>query len=202
MLPPPTTPRRRPDISNTLNSSSPLLPTGRTPAARTPGPVLHRVLDKNWRIAATPLGKPTPSRYTSHAPTTPRPAFTPVRQTFDSSPISSPPEPHLQTQIFSPAPQASRTPLPKPKPIGRAAYAWNVDDSSSSDDELLMPEGYSPPKTMQFSLPPGRLLATPAREASRRIVKDILRTAGDEEVTGTTVDSSPPRRADSDDDPF
>ncbi|KAJ1333548.1 DASH complex subunit ASK1 [Microdochium nivale] len=38
--------------------------------------------------------------------------------------------------------------------------------------------GMSPPKTIQFALPPSKLLQTPAREASKRIVEDLLITAG------------------------
>ena len=36
----------------------------------------------------------------------------------------------------------------------------------------------SPPKTMQFHVPQSRLLRTPAREASKRIVEDLLMSAG------------------------
>jgi len=38
--------------------------------------------------------------------------------------------------------------------------------------------GISPPKTIQFNLPQSKLLQTPAREASKRIVEDLLTTAG------------------------
>ncbi|KXJ92354.1 Spc98 family-domain-containing protein [Microdochium bolleyi] len=38
--------------------------------------------------------------------------------------------------------------------------------------------GMSPPKTIQFALPPSKLMQTPAREASKRIVEDLLITAG------------------------
>ncbi|KAK3324247.1 hypothetical protein B0T19DRAFT_477183 [Cercophora scortea] len=51
---------------------------------------------------------------------------------------------------------------------------WN----SESDDDGF--EGMSPPKTIQFALPPSKLLQTPAREASKRIVENILLTAGAE----------------------
>ena len=51
--------------------------------------------------------------------------------------------------------------------------AW--EDSGSDADDTL---GMSPPKTMQFHVPAGRLLQTPAREASKRIVDDLLLTAG------------------------
>ena len=44
----------------------------------------------------------------------------------------------------------------------------------------------SPPKTMQFHIPQSRLLQTPAREASKRIVEDLLMSAG---VPDSTTDS-------------
>jgi DASH complex subunit ASK1 len=46
----------------------------------------------------------------------------------------------------------------------------------------------SPPKTMQFYVPQSRLMQTPAREASKRIVEDLLLTAGadgtDDDIEG------------------
>ena len=51
-------------------------------------------------------------------------------------------------------------------------------DGWSSGDDLY--GGMSPPKTISFALPPSKLLQTPAREASKRIVKDILMTAGED----------------------
>ncbi|KKA29611.1 hypothetical protein TD95_000664 [Thielaviopsis punctulata] len=51
---------------------------------------------------------------------------------------------------------------------------YEIDWSSDSDDAL----GVSPPKTIQFALVPAKLVQTPAREASKRIVDDILATAG------------------------
>ncbi|KLU81861.1 hypothetical protein MAPG_00942, partial [Magnaporthiopsis poae ATCC 64411] len=47
---------------------------------------------------------------------------------------------------------------------------------SDSDEDVYA--GMSPPKTIQFAMPASRLLQTPAREASKRIVEDILLTAG------------------------
>ncbi|CAK7266357.1 hypothetical protein SEPCBS119000_001981 [Sporothrix epigloea] len=51
-------------------------------------------------------------------------------------------------------------------------------DSSDDDGDDLY-GGMSPPKTISFALPPSKLLQTPAREASKRIVEDILLTAGE-----------------------
>ena len=70
----------------------------------------------------------------------------------------------------------------------------------------------SPPKTLQFHVPQSRLLQTPAREASRRIVEDLLLTAGvdgTDEIEGiddpSLVDEPSPsvvRRAAGEDDTF
>lgn len=46
-----------------------------------------------------------------------------------------------------------------------------------SDTSGLFDGAVSPPKTMQFSVPQSRLLQTPAAEASRRIVEDLLSSA-------------------------
>ena len=54
-----------------------------------------------------------------------------------------------------------------------------VWDSSDEDGDDLY-GGMSPPKTISFALPPSKLLQTPAREASKRIVEDILLTAGED----------------------
>ncbi|KAL9078240.1 MAG: hypothetical protein Q9157_002858 [Trypethelium eluteriae] len=59
--------------------------------------------------------------------------------------------------------------------IQTLSRAWDSDSDDEFGDGL---EGMSPPKTMQFVVPQGRLLQTPAREASKRIVEDLLSTAG------------------------
>lgn len=53
---------------------------------------------------------------------------------------------------------------------------WESDSDEDADD-VYKQLGMSPPKTIQFAIPPGRLLQTPAREASKRIVEDLLMTA-------------------------
>ncbi|KAF2723323.1 hypothetical protein K431DRAFT_283129 [Polychaeton citri CBS 116435] len=57
----------------------------------------------------------------------------------------------------------------------------NILDETLSDDGIDYE--LSPPKTMQFHVPQSRLVQTPAREASRKIVEDLLLTAG---ADGTT----------------
>lgn len=233
-LPPSTPPtnrhrsNRRPDPETP--ESSPFYPP-QTTARKTPGgnpnedALLHRVLDKNWRVQATPLGKQPASRYRtvtqSSAAATPK-----SRMLFedDDSPMSSPAKPQFDTvhmfdypaRGLARANMGPKTPTTKHNygagPSGTAdgakgvASKYDIDDWDEEDsDDLILPRGYSPPVTIQFSLLPSKLLATPAREASRRIVKDILMTAGAADESGAT-DSSPPivrrRIDDSDDDMF
>lgn len=233
-VPPPSTPRRQMAAGGGDTTMATTTAGGRTPATQNrhddTGMLMHRQLDRNWRIQATPLGKPAASRYRSAKK--PAPSNTAAKKLFgidlDSSPLS-PQEPQLHTTFFSPAAAAARlkTPTtarhaavrtPGTRGGGFGGYKYGdsggggggADDSDDSD-ELLMSPGYSPPKTMQFSLPPSKLLATPAREASRRIVHDILQTAGasmDESnaTADTTRDElllgSSPIRTEDDDDPF
>ncbi|KAK4906702.1 hypothetical protein LTR28_000564, partial [Elasticomyces elasticus] len=88
--------------------------------------------------------------------------------------------------------------------LTRASDLWGDSDSDEDTADL----GVSPPKTMQFHVPQSRLLQTPAREASRRIVEDLLMTAGADatgEIEGDGEDESPSlvrRKADWDDDTF
>lgn len=53
---------------------------------------------------------------------------------------------------------------------------WDSDSEDAEDVYKTL--GMSPPKTIQFAIPPNRVLQTPAREASKRIVEDLLMTAG------------------------
>ncbi|PYI21504.1 hypothetical protein BO86DRAFT_421722 [Aspergillus japonicus CBS 114.51] len=85
------------------------------------------------------------------------------------------------------------------------AEGWNSDDdlgvggrygggygggaAFSDEDEDLGP---SPPKTMQFHIPQSRLMKTPAKEASRRIVEDLLFTAGANDTTEDIVEEQSP----------
>ncbi|KAK4553729.1 DASH complex subunit ask1 [Recurvomyces mirabilis] len=194
----PSTPRAHQDV---YPQSSPFQPeSAYQPSAlrHNNDPLLHRVLDKSYRVQATPhtqrrqkqpATKPTPATATKTAP-------------WDDSPNSSPAmaAPQLRSDLFSPA-KAPRTPgvsvltpargkSGRPAPTTstgrqlfspqdkaytaskeRTSYTFNDD---SDEEELEM----SPPKTMQFHVPQSRLMQTPAREASRKIVEDLLLTAG------------------------
>ncbi|KAM3085280.1 DASH complex subunit ask1 [Clarireedia jacksonii] len=191
----PSTPgakQRIPDMSMTLDSS-PFDPTSyQLPSAQKPkDPLLHRVLDKTYRIQATPLT----TRKEKKTPAANKPSWR-----DDNSPLSSPPvaAPQLHADIFSsPIRQPYRSNAPRTPGVsvqtpakGKARdifaksakkekdeITWESDSDEDAED-IYKELGMSPPKTIQFSLPQSRLLQTPAREASKRIVEDLLTTAG------------------------
>jgi len=192
----PETPGRQPVFSvgavAATPQSSPFLPPRPTSIPRpstirkTTDPLLHRVLDRNYRIQATPL--PT-HRYADLLPgsvATPSTAKRARQAMFcdsppNSSPVVAPPE--LNHEIFS-SPERKR-PIPgisvltpargQPREATRTLGLWDSDDEDLDED---IPLGHSPPKTMQFHVPQNRLLKTPAKEASKKIVEDILTNAG------------------------
>ncbi|KAI1386164.1 DASH complex subunit Ask1-domain-containing protein [Hypoxylon trugodes] len=214
---------RLPDMSMTPRSSSLLEEPNpfqsATQGARSKDPLLHRVLDKNYRLQATPHKMaPPPSlprprgRSRSRSPAKPGEAEEDRtrRALWAESPTSSPEMavPKLRSDLYmSPVrlgglrgragatgeprtPGVSvQTPATAKKTrdvfaeardvgIGKGKGKKDPDEitwDSDEDDEL---GGFSPPKTIQFALPPSKLMQTPAREASKRIVDDILITAG------------------------
>ncbi|KAL8720755.1 MAG: hypothetical protein Q9225_002421 [Loekoesia sp. 1 TL-2023] len=242
----PSTPRNpfqsRPD-------SSPFIQPSTSRPYRTPkdDPLLHRILDKNWRLQATShtttrAPKPgtstlpyrtgrTPARNRSDNDATPaegkgKSKAIPLDNDVDSSPAV--PAPQLHSEIFGTP--ARRTKIPgvsvltpargKRTPSQKRSTKTPGEDvagrkeiwESDSDDEEDGP-GMSPPKTMQFHVPQSKLLRTPgmcsphllsfgqciiwltnsfslAREASKKIVEDLLLTAGGN-VTDEFEESSP-----------
>ncbi|KAG9231400.1 DASH complex subunit Ask1-domain-containing protein [Amylocarpus encephaloides] len=188
----PTTPgaqSRIPNMSMTPESS-PFDPTtylqSQTKSRVNTDPLLHRVLDKNYRIQATPHTARKQDKTPLNKPS----------WKDDSSPMSSPPvaAPQLHFEIFdSPirkqynAPRTPGVSVQTPakgksreffsKAAKKNEISWESD--SEEDAEGVYRElGMSPPKTIQFNLPQSRLLQTPAREASKMIVQDLLATAG------------------------
>ncbi|KAK1071321.1 DASH complex subunit ask1 [Friedmanniomyces endolithicus] len=165
-------------------------------------PLLHRVLDKNYRVQATPHTQRRQQRQTAAKPT---PATATRTMPWSDSPDSSPAvaAPQLRSDLFSPAkaprtagisvmtPARGKSGRPAPTTsTGRRLFspqdkaytasrnrpsAIFMDDESDEDD---VSDLMSPPKTMQFHVPQSRLMQTPAREASRKIVEDLLLTAG------------------------
>ncbi|KAL6247163.1 DASH complex subunit ask1 [Rhinocladiella similis] len=176
---------RTPESSPYLPPQPTSIPRPSTARKKT-DPVLHHVLDRTYRVQATPM---TASRYTNIQPKAATRLFTTGRQnisvdpTLSSSPVA-PPE--LHPEIFSSPERKARIPgvsvLSPAKYKGEKLSAptrtqgiWDSDDDDL-DEEIDF--GQSPPKTMQFHVPQNRLLKTPAKEASQRIVDDILTRAG------------------------
>ncbi|GAP82955.2 putative dash complex subunit ask1 [Rosellinia necatrix] len=209
---------RLPDMSMTPRSSSLLLdePTLQ-PQSEVQKPkdlLLHRVLDKNYRLQATPLKTVAlPARARGRTPqrkiaedgesdedrarralwadspmSSPEMAAPKLRADLYMSPLkgryrggdTAPRTPGVSVQtpvttkkrdIFAEARETDRG-KGKEKAKNSGEITWDSDDDG---DSVF---GMSPPKTIQFALPTSRLMQTPAREASRRIVDDILVTAG------------------------
>jgi len=201
--------------------SSPFMQSTATKTHFNQDPLLHRVLDKTYRVQATPIISPRKYKPTGaftpragqHGAPTPRGATTNLPAwAEDSSPPSSP-APQLRADIFSPM-KTPRTPgvsvqTPAkgkmPMSIQRTGTIFD-DDSDEEEDDL----DFSPPKTIQFHIPQSKLLQTPgklfnlpkglatltrfpAREASKRIVDDLLMTAGGDitDSTGGMDEDSP-----------
>ncbi|ESZ98661.1 hypothetical protein SBOR_0899 [Sclerotinia borealis F-4128] len=212
----PSTPgakQRMPDMSM-LPDSSPFDPTLYdlpsttqtyipSTAQKMKDPQYLKMLDKNYRIQATPLTNRKEKKIPANKPS----------WRDDHSPFSSPPvaAPHLHADIFnSPIrqpykPNAPRTPgvsvqtpaKAKSKDIfarsvkkEKDEITWESDSDENAED-IYKKLGMSPPKTIQFSLPQSRLLQTPAREASKRIVEDLLTTAGAGLDSTDELDNSP-----------
>ncbi|KAL4738037.1 DASH complex subunit Ask1-domain-containing protein [Aspergillus similis] len=179
------------------------------------GPIMHHFGDKTYRVQATPMGKAyDPSR--SRFAVTPNVASSAKKYAFEDSPISSPePEaPQLNSELFSSPlkpqtpgtgrrgrPDANRSRAP-PKPgtsvltpakggFGKRSE-WDSDDEQFTYDDDDNELGLSPPKTMQFHIPQSRLMKTPAKEASRRIVEQLLFTAGANDTTEDLQDDQSP----------
>lgn len=176
----PSTPGKQtlPDMSLTPTSSPFAPPTSafRPSSQQRKDLLLHRVLDKNYRLQATPHAQPRLPHRTDPTAQTPK-ANSGNRQRDSTSPMSSPPipAPELHSEIFdSPQRRPPRTPgvsvlagglTPrKSKSAKRTGGGWDSDsegDDDYGDDGLL--EGMSPPKTMQFHVPQSRVLQTPGK---------------------------------------
>ncbi|KAF2747757.1 hypothetical protein M011DRAFT_525946 [Sporormia fimetaria CBS 119925] len=161
-----------PDMSP-IDSSPFKLPVSHKKQAAARDPVLHHMLDKTYRIAATPLTAKKQQKGGFTPGTSQQGGQTIADWDIDSSPPSSP-APQLRADIFSSPIKAPRTPgvsvqrtpaKSAKKPFGTPQTKGKapVFDSDSEEDEDGM--GFSPPKTMQFHIPQSRLLQTPAREA-------------------------------------
>jgi DASH complex subunit ASK1 len=173
----PSTPgakQRIPDMSTTLDSS-PFDPTSyQLPSAQKPkDPLLHRVLDKNYRIQATPLttrkDKKTPANKPSwrdaHSPLSSPPAAAPqLHADIFSSPVRQPYRANAPrtpcVSVQTPAKGKARDIFAKSAKKEKDEITWESDSDEDAED-IYKELGMSPPKTIQFSLPQSRLLQTP-----------------------------------------
>jgi DASH complex subunit ASK1 len=170
----PTTPGKMdtlPDMTGQFDSSPFVPPTSGKRAPVDQGPLLHHVLDKTYRIQATPLISPrkykptgafTPATARRGAPT-PREKTSALPDWADDSSPPSSPAPQLRADIFSPM-KTPRTPGVSVQTPGKGKQAFSVTktgagafDSDSDDDGL----DFSPPKTVQFHVPQSKLYQTP-----------------------------------------
>lgn len=71
-----------------------------------------------------------------------------------------------------------------------AADRGRTDAAHEDDTSMQLPHGMSPPVTMPFATPHSRLAHTPAKDAARFVVDDLLRSVG-----GAEAAASPPRSA-------
>ncbi|KAK1479463.1 Spc97/Spc98 family protein [Colletotrichum abscissum] len=208
---------RLPDMSMTPRSS--FAPPQQQQSHK--DPLMHRMLDKTFRIQATPHKGPTyrvsplkrddknkekenvPAWQQDSPMSSPVMAVPKLRSEAFMSPIKSNARQRLAAATASAGPRTPgvsvQTPGGARKTKDVFATKGNYDDDtttdlgakfdkqryeidweSDSDEDHGLYGGMSPPKTIQFALPPSKLLQTPAREASKRIVDDILLTAGAE----------------------
>ena len=192
-----------------------------------PDPLLHRVLDQNYRVRATPHTARKERRRSPVKDPTPQPTRT-LNPALDSSPFSPAMEaPQLRAEIFGtpgdkkrkgrvpPTNAGPRTPgVSVQRPRSKSGFTPGGDGLGTtrktlftaektditagptqdfdldwdSDDDSAPFGGMSPPKTIQFDVPHSKLLQTPAKEASKRIVDDLLLTAGGGDVTDSQQD--------------
>lgn len=174
----PTTPgtparTRLPDMSMTPQSS-PFEPTTYMQSIKKQGsdPLLHRILDKNYRLQATPHNREKESKTPANKPS----------WRDSNSPMSSPPvaAPQLRREFFDSPVRRQYTQSVAPRTpgvsvltpgngnnggqIARSAKKDEISWESDSDEdveEVYNQLGMSPPKTIQFSLPQSRVLQTP-----------------------------------------
>lgn len=163
------------DIAVTPQSSPYLPPPTSIPrpstARKQTDPLLHRILDRNYRVQATPLTATRFANFHSKIATTPatsrRGRNTKIDPTLSSSPEVAPPE--LHPEIFTsperkqPAPGVSVLTPSRGEPFVSKAptHTLGVWDSDEDDLDDELDFGQSPPKTMQFHVPQNRLLKTP-----------------------------------------
>ncbi|RAL61630.1 hypothetical protein DID88_002699 [Monilinia fructigena] len=109
------------------------------------------MLDKNYRIQATPLTNRKEKKIPANKPS----------WRDNDSPLSSPPvaAPQLHADIFSsPIRQPYKPNAPRTPGKEKDEITWESDSDEDAED-IYKELGMSPPKTIQFSLPQSRIIA-------------------------------------------
>lgn len=154
---------RLPEMSLTPGAAPPLHRRDSSPVK---DPLLHRMQDKTYRIRSTPHKNP--------------PAMETQRHAWQDSPMSSPEMavPKLRSEAFMSPLKTARQRLGAPRTPGVSVQSparrkdgdvfgkvdekkpkYEIDWDSDSD----VGAGFSPPKTIQFALPPSKLMQTPGK---------------------------------------
>lgn len=156
---PPTTPgpgQRLPDMSMTPKSSLAPLASHLPSTSQQKGRLLHRVLDKNYRLSWRETELPMSS---------PPVAAPQLRSEIFSSPIR---EQYHRTNVPRTPGVSVRTPAKgETRDTGKRMakkdeISWESDSDLDADD-VYKELGMSPPKTIQFAILPSRLLRTPGK---------------------------------------
>lgn len=146
-------------------------------------PLLHRVLDKNYRIQATPH-KPTgvspikwkvtekpqdkdkmPAWQQNDSPmSSPEMAIPTFRSAAFMSPVKFPAGGRARPVAGSGAPRTPGVSVQTPATARKTKDVYaDRDEMTWDSDEDDVYGGMSPPKTIQFALPPSKLLQTPGK---------------------------------------
>lgn len=98
----------------------------------------------------------------------------PIRQQFNRTPVPRTPGVSVQTPARGKTRDATATKEIKDE----ITWESSDDDEETRNFEAFDDLGLSPQKPIQFNVPQSRLMQTPARDVSKRIVADLLMTAG------------------------
>ena len=166
--------------SKAVSSTSASRQAKATPKGKTRGPLLHKVLNSEQKksdarhaypkVEATPKGSAERNPFAQPASVAMWNGIVDLRKT------------PLNPKIRKP----KRSDKDKQKEKGKhkdadTASEW---DSEDDNDSFAWPAGMSPPVTMQFSVPQSKYAKTPAKEAARLMVEDLLKSVGASRRTG------------------
>lgn len=187
---------RLPDMSMTPRNSLGADDTVEQSALRHKDPLLHRVLDKTYRIQATPhkpalrisplkgkeAKKDTPAWKDDSPGSSPEMAVPTLRSEVFMSPYKSNARARLAAATQGPRTPGVSVQTPATARKTRDVFAeeesvrasgkqkYEIDwESDEEDGDLDLYAGMSPPKTIQFALPPSKLLQTPGRSFTAHI---------------------------------